>query len=168
MSDRLTEAAAQELERAVTGIAKQMLAFLPTLPQDVEEVSIPNIGIAFDPRQPAMHISARKWVIKALAARFWASQQRPDLPLLPLSDEDIERMQDDPDPLLSEWGWYGSYLRAGQSSWDIRNRLEFDDGFRDLLRRLNGGKPSTTGRRVVVDVPSDLTKPPTLHFSSAP
>lgn len=102
MSDRLSEAAVQEFERAVTGRVKAMFAALQALPDEVAEISIPNIGISFDPRHPAIYISAAGWAIKALAARYWASQQRPDLPPLPLSDADINAMQDDPDPLLSE------------------------------------------------------------------
>ena len=70
MSDRLTEMAARELERAVTDRVEEMLAFLPTLPEDVEEVSIPDIDVTFDPRHPHIHGAAMRWVIKALAARY--------------------------------------------------------------------------------------------------
>ena len=118
MDSKLVDRCAREFEDQVRHSAEELFELLQACcPEDVDEVEVPFIGGTFDPRAPKQDWPVKQ-LIKAMATRAFCKIWGPTYPPLPLSVDDIEEMQGDPDPLLMLWSQVGAQLRG--LGWELR------------------------------------------------
>jgi hypothetical protein len=125
MLDRLKEASAQELERALERWVKR--EFEAALQGGAREVPIIGGELA-PPEEPAERAEQMRWVVRAILARKWAESELPPWMLpLPLSADacyDLFNGVNQGNRRCRLRGEYGLYLRG--MGWEIEHADPFE------------------------------------------